>query len=366
MRFPGRLLFSFCFFLTNSSASSSASENKSIQQQARQLKKEQYQIASELLRTYPDDFNAIRVMGYAHSSHGNFEKMLLCWERCRNLQPKRADIHDRLARYYERREDYDLAIESWNLAIKLDPKLLLIHYRKGSALLDWGKPELALPALQTQLKLTPDHAQTRYLLGEIYFQTEQFEKAKTAFAETMKIQPDHLKACYGLVKTCARLSQIEEMQTHAKEFRSLEQQAIKADAEIRKSHDDIQDMERKLAITCVDAGRVYLAHRKPADAERLWHRAAELDANNVAARKELAVLFEKRGSIKKAIAMYAALTKLQPGEVENYKRAGLLHIRANNYDHAETLLKKIIELQPQEGRRLSHTGEILLERETQI
>lgn len=311
------------------------------------LRAEQYAIASELIKRHPEEFDALRIMGYVHSSHGNLKQMSECWQKCRQLQPDRADIYDQLGRYEFQAERYKEAIENWKMALKINPKLTGVLQQVGNALLNLGQAEAARQALHSELERSPRSSQAYYLLGEALFQLEDFASAKKAYLAATKLSPTHRRAFYGLIKTCTRLGQVEDATAYAKEFQRLESAADQADLEYRRQFDDLQQMREKLAVTCVDAGRVYLQDQDTETAERLWSRAATLDPKNVPSRSLLAGLFNKRRQLNKALQQYQQLAQLQPRNVEHQEQIGMLHARTGNPRAAETAFRKMVELAPE-------------------
>ena len=150
-----------------------------IKDQANALKKEQYAIANRLLKDFPNDFDALRVMGYVHSSHGNLGEMFNCWKRCLALDPKRADIHDQLGRYSMQIENYDDAIAYWNDALAIDPHLVGVRQNIGSAMLSMGRIDNAVEALQKETAMAPKNSQAHYLLGEAHMPASAIRGSKS-------------------------------------------------------------------------------------------------------------------------------------------------------------------------------------------
>ena len=84
-----------------------------VLRQADQIRQEQYRLGELVLKDYPDNFHAIRLMGYVHSSQGNLDEMFKCWQRCADLEPDRADVLDQMAKHAMQAERYKEAIEYW-------------------------------------------------------------------------------------------------------------------------------------------------------------------------------------------------------------------------------------------------------------
>ena len=316
-----------------------------MKEQADALKAEQYAIGSQLIKEFPDDFDSVRVMGYVHSSQGNLDEMFACWQRCRTLQPNRADVYDQLGRHALRMEEYDDAIDYWQQARKIDPKITGVLTNIGNALLNLGRPEDAVKLLKQETEIAPT-SQTHYLLGEALFQLGDFTKAKNSYQRAVQLEPNHTKAVYGLVKVCARLGEREEAAAYSQEFQRLETATGQSDQEYREQYDDLRQMRERLADTCTDAGRAYHRHKNSLKAERLWVRAAAVDPQNTACRSLLASLYTKQRKVGDALRQYQELLRIEPDVVEHYQTIGFMQARLGNLADAESSFRKMVEIAP--------------------
>jgi tetratricopeptide (TPR) repeat protein len=299
------------------------------------------------LADFPNDFEALRVMGYVHSSHGNLVEMFKCWRACSELRPDRADVYDQLGRYAMQTDNYEEAIKYWQQCLKIDPSLSGVHQNIAWALLNLGRTDEAIASLQREISMRPDSSQAYFLMAEAHFQRQEFAKAKEGYLAAARLEPRDARAYYGLVKTCSRLDQRDESARYAKEFQRLETAAASADLAYRRQYDDLQKMREQLAVTCVDAGRIYLSRGNQSQAARLWQRATSLDPQNVSSRSLLASLHLKKGKRAEALNLYLELVKIEPSNAVYYQQIGSLQARAGNLAAAEAAFRKRLELQPQ-------------------
>ncbi len=324
-------------------------DTSKLRQQADALKEAQYGIASRLTEDFPNNFDAWRVMGFVHSSHGKLAEMFACWEQCRRLAPHRADIYDQLGRYSQQREEYEQAIVYWKEALRISPKMPGVRQRIGYALLNLGRTEEAMVALRQEVDVSPQSSQTHYLLGEAYLQLQEFAKAKDSYQLAVRLQPQHKHAYYGLIKACSRLGQAEEASSYAQAFQRLETAAAAADLVVRRQYDDLGQMRQRLAVTCTDAGRVYSRHNNSRQAEFLWTKAATLDAKNTACRKLLASRYQKQRKVDEALRQYQELARIQPNNLSHFGQIGFLQARLGNLAAAESALERMVNLAPKKG-----------------
>ncbi len=330
-----------------------------VRAQAEGLKKRQYEIGTKVVTDFPDNFQALRLMGYVHSSHGRLDEMIACWQRCRELEPGRADIVDQLARQALKAEEYKEAIELWKQALEIDPNLKDAFRHVGEALLNLGRAEDAKRALRHQIKLSPNSVEANYLLGESYFQLQEFPKAKQSYRNVIRLQRSHSHAYYGLIKCCARLGQGEELVKYSKAFEQLEQAAISADQVVRSEFDDLQQMRSHLANTCVQAAELY-RRADPAGARRLWEEAVDADPANANARQALAAYYLKQRNASAALEQYEALVKLEPKKPSHWRQIAFLYGRKGELANAEKAFKKMVEIAPKQAEPYRHLARFYL------
>jgi tetratricopeptide (TPR) repeat protein len=311
-----------------------------------QLRSEQRAIGTRLLKEFPNDFEALRIMGFVHSGLGDREKMAECWRKCAELQPNRADLHDQLGQYEYEKQAYETAIDHWRRVLAMDAKYPGAHRQIGQALLDSGKPGEAKTYLQSAVEIDPKDSEAHFLLGEAQFQLRDLPAAKQSYAKAAELQPTRKQAFYGLIKTCGQLGERDEVAKYSRKFQELESAIIAADLEYRQQFDDLQKVRREVAVTCIDAGRLYASNQQLAKAEPLWKRACELDEDNPAGHKLLAVLYLGQREARAALEHYKELARLEPAEPDHYQQLGFLEARLGNLAEAERNFKQMLAVAP--------------------
>jgi tetratricopeptide (TPR) repeat protein len=317
-----------------------------ISAEVEQLRSEQGAVGERLLQEFPQEFEALRIMGFVHSSRGDREKMVECWRRCARLQPKRADVLDQLGKYEFQNQAYESAIEHWQRALAIDAKFPGGHRQIGEALLQSGKTQEAKTFLQPAIEIDPTDAQAHYLLGEAHFQLRDFQAAKQSYARAAELQPKNKQAYYGLIKACGQLGQRDEVAKFSQKFQQLESATIAADREFRERFDELEKIRGEVAVTCIDAGRLYATHDQLTKAEPLWKRACELDQDNPAGRKLLGTLYLGQRKSGDALEQFKELARLEPGDPDHFQQLGFLEARLGNMSAAERNFKQMLKIAP--------------------
>jgi tetratricopeptide (TPR) repeat protein len=317
-----------------------------IKAEVDKLRSEQYAIGERLLQEFPQEFEALRIMGFVYSGRGDREKMVECWRKCAELEPNRPDVQDQLGRYYFENQAYEKAIEHWQRALAINAKFPGAHRQIGEALLQSGKPEEAKTQLQSAVEIAPKDSEVHFVLGEVHFQLRDFKAAKQSYLRAVELKPTHKQAYYGLVKTCSQLGEREELAKYSQKFKELNSAMFAADREYRRQFDELEKIREEVAVTCADAGRLYAINERLTEAEPLWKRASKLDEDNPTSRKLLAALYLKQRKAREALEQFNSLARLEPANPDHYQQLGFLQARLGNLEAAERDFKQMVRIAP--------------------
>lgn len=323
-----------------------ALDSAAIKAEADKLRSEQSEIGATLLKKFPNDFEALRIMGFVHSGHGDLEKMVECWRRCAEIEPKRADVQDQLGRYEFQRQSYATAIEHWQRALAIDAKYPGADRQIGEALLQLGKPEEVKTYLQRAIDTSNNDSEAHYLLGEAHYQLRDWLRAKQNYARAVELKPTHKQAYYGLIKTCGQLDERDEVAKYSQKFQQLQSATFAADREYRQHFDELENIREEVAVTCLDAGRLFATHEQLAQAEPMWKRACELNADNATSRNLLGALYLKQRKVHEALEQFKELARLEPTDAGHFQQLGFLEARLGNLAAAERYFKRVIAVAP--------------------
>lgn len=323
-----------------------AEPNLTVEEQDRTLRKEQLNVARNLLAAFPDDTNAAFLIGMAYFEQGNVVDAEEHLEKSLKLQPLRADACDHLGRIALLKGQYDKALVLFRRAIENDPAMSGIHFRIAKAHVFLGKLEDAVFELQKDIKIFPGASQSYSLLGETYLQLKEYQKAKENFEAAIQIKPDYTQAYYGLATACARLRLKDESKESQQKFKQLEAEDQKAGRHWRQVLEPLLVTRRSVAHTHTDIGRVYHEHGYPDKAEQLWQKAAIYDPNNIDCRFRLSALYLQKHKLIDALGLYEQITEIEPENGVSYFFIGNINAQLNRFDDAEKAYKKVIEVAP--------------------
>jgi tetratricopeptide (TPR) repeat protein len=105
---------------------------------------------------------------------------------------------DNLGIAHSKKGEYDLAIEDFTQAIKLNRKYAGPFQGRGEAYAHKGEYDLAIPDFDQAIKLDPDYAEAFYNRGLAHFQMHRYDRAILGYEQAIKLRPDFAEAFYNL------------------------------------------------------------------------------------------------------------------------------------------------------------------------
>jgi tetratricopeptide (TPR) repeat protein len=319
---------------------------------ARAMKEEAARLVEQVLAAFPDDPQAMVLAGNTCHWLGRSDEAMAHWQKSLEAAPNRADVMYAMSRLALRKDRPNEA-RQWALkALAIAPKMPGVRTTLAAALITMGRPEQAIPLLEAEVRLVPGAVHSHYLLGRACFETGDYTRAKRQYEAVLAARPNHKNACYGLATVCARLGETERARLYRERFQGIKEEDLDTLIEDTTSFDDAATIRPALAATHFDAALVWMAHERPDTAETHWRRAAELDEAAIAPREFLASLCAADERYDEALAFYARLRELEPGNPAHLVGIGTVHLRREAYEAAEQAFVEARRLAPE--RALGH------------
>ena len=248
--------------------------------QAEALREETLDAASRLVEQFPDDPNAVYVLGLVYDQHGDGVEAERRWKECLKLDSRFLRAHYCLGQTALERADYPESVKWLQAALEVDPQLSEAHLLLGKARMGQGRMEEAVAPLTTHVRLSPQSTDGHFSLGQVYLQLGRYEKAKQHHQAVLRIDPDWWNAygaLYGLAAACRKLGQEEQAEQYLDEFRQVKAQSEQVLKGLYRDYDDADAVRRSAARLLRGISVVYAEHGSGERAQRLRSRAAELD-----------------------------------------------------------------------------------------
>ena len=91
--------------------------------------------------------------------------------------------------YYQQGK-YDIAIESYQKAIRINPNFAVAHNSLGVAYEKQGKYDLAVKSYKKAISINPNNAETHYSLGTAYATQGKYDLAVKSYKKAIAINPN--------------------------------------------------------------------------------------------------------------------------------------------------------------------------------
>ncbi len=102
-------------------------------------------------------------------------------------------IHHNLALTYARQEQYDKAIEEYNLAIEQTPRVPALHFGLGTTYMNMKRYPDAIEHLKIAVSLDPSYYDAFINLGNSYQQAGDSERSEMAYRRAAALDPDNFQ-----------------------------------------------------------------------------------------------------------------------------------------------------------------------------
>jgi tetratricopeptide (TPR) repeat protein len=115
--------------------------------------------------------------------------------------PDRMDVRYALGLTFEQLNQFDRAVESFQIVMAAEPTRAAVRRHLGSALHSLGRREEAVAAYEGALALDPNSADAHNDLGVALAELRRFREAEPHFAEALRLNPNDAQARDNLART---------------------------------------------------------------------------------------------------------------------------------------------------------------------
>ena len=283
--------------------------------------------------------DAIIAEGNRAEQAGNLAVACERYRSAVQIAPGYAKAHLNLAIGLEGLGDADQACESYQAALAIDPADTYANYNLGRHLYLRGDLIRAEPLLRQAINSSPDFADARIVLSRLLEQKSDFIAAAAELEQALRVRPDYLGALSNYADILLRLDRPQEAES-----------ALRRAAALDKNNFDIN----------YKLGSLLARLQQPAEAERFFGEALRCNPNSFEARVSLSDLQLTRGDLVAAAGEVEAAMKLRPDSVHLLFNYGLILKRLARQAEAETVFRRIIELDATYARAYQLLGAVLV------
>ncbi|REJ43621.1 MAG: tetratricopeptide repeat protein [Microcystis flos-aquae DF17] len=258
---------------------------------------------------------------------------------------------------YSLQKKYELALDDFNKAMKLNPNYAMAYFGRGELYYYQKKYELALADFNKAIELNPNHAGAYVNRGIIYYEQKKYELALADFNKAIELDSKSAMAYYnrGLLyyyqkkydlaladfNKAIELDSKSAMAYNNRGLLYYDQQKYElALADFNKAI----ELDSKLAMAYSNRGGIYYNQQKYELALADFNKAIELDS-------KLAMAYSNRGGIyslqqkdELALADFNKAIEINPNLVEAYYNRGNLYYLQQKYELALSDYNKAIKI----------------------
>jgi tetratricopeptide (TPR) repeat protein len=321
------------------------------------LKKEEFELAEQLMREFPNSADPFLLMGNVQRKHGNSAEAVKYWTKALELNQERPDAYDGMGWVAFEKGEYEEALAFWRKALDINHEKPAVHNSIAQTLIILGRYREVIKEAEEELKVSPRSGLSYFLLGQGHLKLKEYDKAKKYYETAIELQPDYINACYGLFTVCSRLGLQDEARKYLATFKRLKAEERQVLMDRNKAFDDILTIRKTLAETYGDVEQVYRKEGNLQEAEILLERALILDPDNTGCLMKLGSIFQSSNRLPDALRIYEKIVEIEPDNVLSHLNIGVILVQLKRFADAERVFKKVIDLSPEYSggyRELAH------------
>lgn len=287
----------------------------------------------------------LQTLGYIGTFHNLTKSKKGGLERALADPKDRIEIYNeiKLTQFLVSEEKYDQAELKIRKVLAQDASILEARYLLGYLLAKQKRYEEAIKEFQLALDVAPEYYEAIFGLALAYKENKQTKEAILAFRRLLDLDPRDTKPYIHLADIYQDEGDLEES------MRQI-QSAVALDPESRYLHNRL--------------GACYLALKKYNEAEKEIRLALSMERSQplMNAHFNLALLYEARGEIEKAIEEYRREQEISPYNWRPDFNLGLLFSKRKELDEAEKEFRSCLQKNEEYGPAYIFLAKVLMDK----
>ena len=332
---------------SDSFESKAATVELTQEEQIAALRKDEMELAGQVLTEFPESDGSCMLMGDLHARHGDSTEAVKFWEKSLEINPKQFDAWRNMGQIALEKEQFDQAVKLLRKALEIRPDAADLRSDIAKALMDSGRYVEAITELQQEIRIFPSSFTAHFQLAEAYRQQKEYDKAIEHYEQTIRLEPEHRHSHYGLAMVYTRIGQRDKGREHLAVFRKLREK-VDSIYSMRQvgSREYLVSLRASVVKTYLDAERLYRKSGNTVKVEELLNRASEVDPNNTRCLERLASLYYTSNRAAKALGCFEKMARIDPNNPISYLNIGQIATQLRMFEKAERAFRKTIALAP--------------------
>jgi tetratricopeptide (TPR) repeat protein len=156
--------------------------------------KDNLSIWADTVGKSPDSAVIHHHFGDAYLARGMFDMAIEQYQAALRMNLDDEETRNNLGNAYWYKGLFDMAIEQYQAALRLNPDYAEAHSNLGNAYLSKGLFDMAIEQYQAALRLNPDYAEAHNNLGYAYAAKGLFDMAIEQYQAALRLNPDYAQA----------------------------------------------------------------------------------------------------------------------------------------------------------------------------
>ena len=285
----------------------------------------------------PNDVLAYNHLGSIQAARGEYKKALQTYWRGLQIDPNHPILHFNSAISFTSLEKYEDAINSYENALRTKPGWIEALEGYSALLVQQGNFQKAEEVLNTAIQVTPNNEKLRVQKGNLFFKKRCLAEAEEEYKKAYVLNDCNYDTLNGLTKIYENLERYPEASEMLKQLER-----------ISKDKKDI--IRRQISLL--------LYQNKLKEAAFLLKNERKKEPENVQILNLLAQFFIRSRETKKELGCYRLIKDLDPNYITYLRDCGEQHCKIGNFQQAQNLTKKYLELNPSDTKALLILGNI--------
>ena len=273
--------------------------------------------------------------GEVAMSRGDFEIALEAFEEASRLDPEEPRLHARLARLYVRQDEMPRALEEARFAVERRPGDIESRMLLAGILFALGDEEDAASQYQIVIQQDLEATEAYLLLSSLYAKRGEYGRAKAVLEMLIEAQSDPAMGYYYLGRLLANTGRLD--QAHDALTEALQRQP-------------------RSVIVMTDIALVEEMRGQPEEANLLYRRVLALDPGNEVARRRLAGMLVGQKKYDEALAEFRQLESIESDPSETRLKIGLIYFEKGDYESAAAEFNLVRRARPGDPTALYYLG----------
>jgi len=278
------------------------------------------------LKAEPDSALGHYVLALATDMAGDVSRPEKELREAVRLRPDLVEAQVALGTIAVRKRDWNTVNEVGQAIIQAQPRSAQGYVLRGMAEVNHKQVAAGEADLKQAIQVAPQNPLGYLRLGELKLAQRRYKEADQFFEQALERDVNAIEALQMLVASGAAQKQ------------PLSKLIGRISAQIGKAPNN--------SAYYALLGAIEAQARDFANAEQHLRKALELDRNNLVAFSTLAQVQIALGSVDKAIATFQTWSQQNPRDVRPYVMLGMMHETRNDWQKAQEMYKKAMEVAP--------------------